>query len=137
MTTGAVTTDYLTERTSGMTQVVDDGTNAYLHDVTGNSVSTNNSDDATYPLADALLSTRVTLDDSGTPIGSTGIHGYTGERKDPTSGLVYLRARDYSPGTTRFAQPDPVQPNAGGTHSYNPYWYANNNPGLLIGGAED
>ena len=38
MTTGAVTTDYLTERTSGPSSVVDDGTNACLHDVSGNSV---------------------------------------------------------------------------------------------------
>jgi RHS repeat-associated protein len=63
--------------------------------------------------------------------GSVGLHGFTGERADPTTNLVYLRARDYSPGTARFAQPDPIQPNAAGTHGYNPYWYANNNPGTF------
>ena len=59
MTTGAVTTDYLTERTSGLTQVVDDGSSAYLHDVTGNTVSIDSTDAATCPQADALCSTTI------------------------------------------------------------------------------
>ena len=53
--------------------------------------------------------------------GAVGLHGFTGERTDPTRGLVYLRARNYSPGTARFVQPDPIQPNAAGTHGYNIY----------------
>ena len=58
-TTSAGTTDYLIERQGGLPQVVDDGTNGYLHDVTGNSVAIDDTTtDATYPLADALGSLR-------------------------------------------------------------------------------
>lgn len=64
---------------------------------------------------------------SGTP----GQLGWTGELRDPTTNLVYLRARDYSPGTGRFTSRDSLIPNAPGTQGYNPYWYANDNPATL------
>ena len=127
-----------------MPQVVDDGTNGYLHDVTGNSVAIGDTtDDATYPLADALGSTRLTLDDTGTPLGttdwdawgnertSTGAgfeFGYTGQQYDGSSDLYFNRARYYSPGTAQFLSRDTIQPSSGGATGYNPYQYANSNP---------
>ena len=68
------------------------------------------------PLSDALGSTRLTVDDTGTPIGtqewdawgnqrsSTGTNygfGWTGQQYDTSSDLTYLRARYYSPGAAR------------------------------------
>jgi len=130
-----------------MPQVVDDGTNGYLHDVTGNSVAIGDTtDDATYPLADALGSTRLTLDDTGTPLGttdwdawgnertSTGAgfeFGYTGQQYDGSSDLYFNRARYYSPGTAQFLSRDTIQPSSGGATGYNPYQYANSNPTTL------
>ena len=63
--------------------------------------------------------------------GSVGLHGFTGERADPTTNLVYLRARDLRPAPAASSNPIRFRPNADGTHGYNPYWYANNNPGTF------
>lgn len=96
-----------------------------------------------YPLQDALGSVRARTDASGAVIGTatwdvwgntraaSGTQsgfGWTGELRDPTTNLVYLRARDYSAGTGRFTSRDTVVPNAPGTQGYNPYAYASGNP---------
>ena len=142
-TVGATTTDYVYDRTSGLAQVVDDGTNAYLHGVTGNLVGIDGTDEPTYPLQDGLGSVRLTVDDSGTILGtrewdawgnirtSTGTgygFGWAGEQYDSSSDLTYLRSRYYSSGTAQFLSRDSIQPNSGGTTGYNPYSYANGNP---------
>ena len=146
-TVGAATTDYLYDRTGGLPQVVDDGTNSYLHDVTGDLASIDGTGEPTYPLQDGLGSVRLTVDDTGTALGtrewdawgnqrsSTGsgyAFGWAGEQYDASSDLTYLRARYYSPGTGQFLSRDMVQPNAGGTTGYNPYSYANGNPVTFI-----
>jgi len=84
--------------------------------VTGNLVSIDGSGTPTYPLQDSLGSVRLAVDDTGSALGTrewdawgmvrsstgtVGLHGFTGERADPTTNLVYLRARYYSPGTAR------------------------------------
>jgi len=54
--------------------------------------------------------------------------GYTGQRWEQEAGLVYLRARWYSPEQGRFLSPDPVPPQGlvpGGLHRY---VYTRNNP---------
>jgi RHS repeat-associated protein len=142
-TTGSRTTDYLYDRAAGLPQVVDDGTTAYLHDVTGNLVSIDGSGIPTYPLQDVLGSVRLSVDDAGsalgtrewdawgtlrTSAGSSYGFGWAGEQYDASSDLVYLRARSYSPGTASFLSRDTVQPNAGGTTGYNPYAYAGGDP---------
>lgn len=60
----------------------------------------------------------------GESIGTTGAFRYAGARFDAETGLVYLRARHYSPTLGRFLQPDPVG-TAGGV---NLYAYALNDP---------
>jgi RHS repeat-associated protein len=57
--------------------------------------------------------------------------GWAGELADPDTGLTYLRAREYSPGTGRFVQRDTVQPKTPGTQGWNPYQYPNGNPATL------
>ena len=57
--------------------------------------------------------------------GSAGDQGYVanlGHRKDAESGLTYMRARYYEPGTGRFISQDPAM------HGWNWFSYVNNNP---------
>jgi RHS repeat-associated protein len=63
--------------------------------------------------------------------GAQGAIGWAGELRDATTGLTYLRARDYAPGVGRFLTRDTVQPSGPGTQGYNPYAYAGNNPTTL------
>jgi len=54
--------------------------------------------------------------------------GFTGEQQDPESGLVFLRARAYSPALGRFMQRDPSGGAGASPLSLNRYAYAQNNP---------
>jgi len=54
--------------------------------------------------------------------------GYTGHVNDPDTGLVYMQARYYDPGTGRFLSVDPVGPSPGDVFGFNRYDYTNNNP---------
>jgi RHS repeat-associated protein len=59
-------------------------------------------------------------------VGSSGF-GYTGEQVDAT-GLVYLRARYYSPVVGRFLTADNLIPDPIRSQSWNQYNYVENNP---------
>lgn len=65
---------------------------------------------------------------SGSPNGP----GYTGHVNDPETGLVYMRARYYDPGTGRFLSVDPVAPEPGNFSNFGRYHYASNNPVINI-----
>ncbi|HEV2251350.1 MAG TPA: RHS repeat-associated core domain-containing protein [Candidatus Limnocylindria bacterium] len=56
------------------------------------------------------------------------LFGYTGERQDASTGLVYLRARWYEPTAGRFLTRDPFRGTASDPRSLSPYAYAQNNP---------
>jgi RHS repeat-associated protein len=64
--------------------------------------------------------------------GVDGLFGWTGQQQDADTGLTYLRARYYAPGSGRFLTRDAMQPNGPGTQGYNRYAYAGNNPITLI-----
>ena len=120
---------------------MDDGTDTYLYGV--NRIAQVNGASTNYFLGDALGSVRqltdgygqVTLTRSYDPFGkltqTLGIaqtnFGFTGEFTDPT-GLVYLRARHYSPEMGRFLTGDIWKGNANQPISYNKWVYANANP---------
>jgi len=53
---------------------------------------------------------------------------YTGEPRDPETGLVYLRARSYDPAVGRFMQADPLRKSAPGVGGWNRFTYVSNNP---------
>ena len=53
--------------------------------------------------------------------------GFSGQYLDSTSGLYYLRARQYDPSSGRFTAVDPIGPSVGET-AIGAYVYANNNP---------
>jgi RHS repeat-associated protein len=141
---GGAVTPYLWDREQGLPEIVDDGTVAYVQlDDPGLVAEIDSSNDDAYPLPDALGTARLRTDDTGAVTaaadydafgnaratsGTQGKLGWTGELRDPATGLTYLRARDYAPATGRFTTRDTVQPNAPGTQGYNRYAYTANNP---------
>lgn len=136
------TTEYLFDRESGLPMLVDDGTNAFLHEG-GAIAAIDGSDDALFMLGDGLGSVRGVTDDAGDLVGSAdyAVYGearsssgvstlfrYTGEQFDAESGFTYLRARYLDPRLGQFLSADTVQPNAPGTQGFNLYAYVANNP---------
>jgi len=73
-------------------------------------------------------------DPFGNPLGSSGNnpsqYGYAGEWTD-TSGLIYLRARYYSPEQGRFITRDPFPRYLNQPSTLNPYIYGLNDPATL------
>ncbi len=81
-------------------------------------------------------------DSAGTVVGSasydawgaraaTGVdlgYGYTGERQDPITGLVFLRARWYHPGLGRFLTVDPIGGDRKDPRTIAPYTYVVDDP---------
>ena len=57
---------------------------------------------------------------------------FTGEQMDDETGLIYLRARYYDPGTGRFITKDPFMGIGTMTQSLNRYAYVMNNPVNLV-----
>jgi RHS repeat-associated protein len=148
-TVGGVTTSELRDREWGLPELVQEGGaggTSYVQGPAGAVAETDGSG-ATYPLRDGIGTSRATTDGSGAVVGTRDYdawgtlraqsgagsrHGWAGEVRDDATGLTYLRARDYSPGTGRFASADDVQPNGPGTQGYNPYAYATNNPATYV-----
>ncbi len=54
--------------------------------------------------------------------------GFTGQRKDASSGLMYYGARYYDAGLGRFVSADSMVPNANNPQALNRYSYVSNNP---------
>ena len=115
-TVNSVTTHFTVDLNAGLTQVLDDEAFTYLY---GNGrLAQYNATGAQYFLSDALGSMRQLVDSSGEvllarsyePYGEvlasagegTSSYGFTNEYT--RQGLLYLRARWYSPGTGRFIQ---------------------------------
>jgi RHS repeat-associated protein len=60
--------------------------------------------------------------------GEAFAYGFMGERQDPATGLVYLRARHYDPATGRFLTPDRVDFQPRDPRTLHRYLYALGNP---------
>ncbi len=145
-TVNYTTTTYAVDIAGGLTQVLSDGTNTYLYGV--NRINQQHASLTEYYLADALGSVRQLADSSGDvvlarsydPYGNlvesnayTGIttpYGYTGEYTD-ASGMVYLRARYYSPAQGRFVSRDVWEGEINNPITINQWAYANDNPSNL------
>jgi RHS repeat-associated protein len=54
--------------------------------------------------------------------------GYTGQRLDTSTGLMYFRARYYASSLGRFASADTIVPGAGNPQAWNRFSYTFNNP---------
>lgn len=95
-----------------------------------------------YYVGDHLDSTRKVLDASratifstdyepfGKPYAPSGSEAYkfTSERHDDSTGLLYLRAREYDPDLGRFVSADPVLGSLSKPQTQNRYAYVINNP---------
>lgn len=57
--------------------------------------------------------------------------GFTGQRRDPSTGLMDYRARYYDPAVGRFISPDTIVPGLGNPQNLNRYSYVLNNPATL------
>ena len=93
---------------------------------------------ASYFLADHLGSTNALIDASGTITSQTNYdafgnqtatlatrYGYTGRERDDATGLMYYRARQYSPDLGRFISEDPIGFLGGDINIYD---YVKNSP---------
>jgi len=132
---------YTLDLNAGLTQVLSDGTNAYLYGL--GRLSENEGGVNEYYLGDALGSVRqlannngeITLSKSYEPYGDalqslgTGVtdYGFTGETTD-ANGLIYLRARYYSPEQGRFVNRDTWAGDVNIPASLNSFNYAQSNP---------
>ncbi|MCL5292151.1 MAG: RHS repeat-associated core domain-containing protein [Actinobacteria bacterium] len=101
----------------------------YLYDALGSVTGLTNEKGA--------LTAKYSYNEFGIPTASSkfgqggersNTYGYTGEDFDQTTGLLYLRARYYSPETGRFIRQDPTPNVFGKTTSQNRYVYVDNNP---------
>ena len=120
-----------------------DGTNYYVYGPEGLPIEQIASETSTYLHHDAAGSTRLLTAQAGTttgaytftpfgqtPEGTSGHTGaatsnllYDGQYTSPDTGLIYLRARVYDPGTAQFMSVDPIVSATGA-----PYFYAGDNP---------
>lgn len=136
----SATTTFTLDINSPLTQVLADGTNTYLY---GLDRLTQSSLTTEYFLPDALGSARQIVDAGGAvqsaasyepfgaPItGGASSYGFSGEWQD-TTGLVFLRARFYSPELGIFLSRDPFPGFQTQPASLSSYLYAYNNPVLL------
>jgi RHS repeat-associated protein len=136
-TVDSVTTNFTLDLNNPLTQVLADGTNTYLYGLDRLSQSSLTTE---YFLTDALGSVRQLTDASGEvqsvasyePFGvpitnGASSYGFAGEWQDPT-GLVFLRARFYSPVTGRFISRDPYWGYLVSPQTQQPYAYSGNNP---------
>ncbi|MFT4284255.1 MAG: RHS repeat-associated core domain-containing protein [Protaetiibacter sp.] len=136
----------------GLPLLLSDGGHSYLYGPTSTPLAQIDSatGDVEYLHGDLIGSVRLITDDAADDVGSvaydpygrvtsrtgsSSVFGYSGNWVDPDTGFVYLRARDYDPGTGQFIQVDPAV-----DETRQPYAYAGNNPlqfadptGLCIG----
>ncbi len=133
------TTTFAMDYNTGLTQVLNDGTNNYIYG-NGRIAQVNTSTD--YFLGDALGSVRQLTNNSGAvtyasaydPYGVTAqthgasqtAYGFTGEYS--SNDLVYLRARYYAPSMGRFLTRDTWGGNPNVPISYNRWAYTHSNP---------
>ena len=129
----------------GLTQVLlaDDGATTTANLLGLDLIAQDNGSETRVLLADGLGSARVemvggvvetttTYEPYGKLLAQTGssgtTYGFTGEQEDAATGLVYLRARYYSPELHGFQMKDPFSGYGTLPVSQNGYNYANGNP---------
>ncbi len=142
-TVNSATTTYAVDIAGGLTQVLFDGTNIYLYGA--GRIAQQLASLTEYYLDDALGSVRQLTNSGGDVVlaraydpygnlvennaypGVTTTYGYTGEYTD-ASGMVYLRARYYSPAQGRFVSRDVWEGDYNDPQSLNKCGYVEKNP---------
>jgi RHS repeat-associated protein len=139
-TEGGVTKQFTWSSVGGLPLLLDDSDYTYLYGPSSTPLA--QVDDTTgetqYLHADILGTPRLITDESGASVGTrsydafgnltahTGTQsafGFTGNLIDTTTGLLYLRARDYDAATGQFLSVDPAVDS-----TRQPYAYTGNNP---------
>jgi len=144
-TVNDVTTTYVNDLNSGLTQVLSDGTNTYLY---GNDriaqLPAEDPQQVDYFLGDALGSVRQMADESGAVVYAASYdpygnvlstngdaqtsYGYANEYTDSYIKLIDLRSRWYDPYLNQFIQPDTIVPDPRIPADWNKYTYTRDNP---------
>ena len=139
-TTGSGTTEFTWDPDASLPLLLSDGANSYIYGPGGTPIEQISSGGTpTYLLTDQLGSTRALTNSSGSVTatftydawgnlaGSTGSATtpfmYAGAYYDSSTGLYYMRARWYDPGTGQFMSVDPDLAETG-----QPYAYAGDDP---------
>jgi RHS repeat-associated protein len=140
-TVGTTTSPFLWDPNHAISVLLDDGTDSYIY-ATGTTPIAQ-IDDTTgmieYLHTDNVGSVRTITSATGTVIGTTDFtpygqvsshtgtsasaFGYATAWADPTTGLDYLRAREYDPQTAQFLQVDPAL-----DQTHQPYEYVAGDP---------
>jgi RHS repeat-associated protein len=144
-TSGVPITTTYTNDIKGLVQVLvaDDGTIQVYNLLGLDLISQDDGTDIRYLLTDGLGSVRTEMvndaitsitvyDPYGNLLASTGVsgtsYGYTGEQFDDATGLLYLRARYYSPSLKQFSSRDKWMGNMKQPQTMNGWNYVNANP---------
>jgi RHS repeat-associated protein len=135
--TAGVTTRYTQDLAAPLSQILSDGSTAYLYGLDRLAAQSGGAN--TWYVADALGSVRRTVSEAGVPqgvisydpwgtveSGTVPTFGFTGELQP--GGDVYLRARWYHAGSGRFGSRDPFAGAAETPYSLHPYQYAYSAP---------
>lgn len=151
-TIGSTTTKYLVDLQPSLAVMLSETTGAnitrYIHSPRGIHAHKDASNNWEWMMQDGLGSVRGTVsnaatilesrhyDPFGTGFNATGTrqtdYDFTGERLDSTTGLVYLRARDYSPTLGVFPSHDTFEGVANRPMSLNGYmWVEANVPNVI------
>ena len=133
-TVSGTTTQQTWDLAEGLPLVLSDGATNYVYGPGGRPLEQVSSAGTLFYYQDQLGSTRALADLTGTvvatytfdaygrPAGSTGSVanplGYAGQYTDAESGLIYLRARYYDPGTGQFLSRDPLVALTGSAYGY-------------------
>jgi len=144
-TVNGVTTNYVLDIASPLTQVLQDGTNTYVDGV--DRIAQMNGGIPEYFLTDGLGSVRQLVDSTGAvtlaksyePYGETissagsgvSVYQFTGEARDP-SGLTYLRARYLDSNVGRFISRDTWGGNYNRPLPLNRWMYGYGNPVNMV-----
>ncbi len=138
-TVGATTTAFSWDQSGPVPALLTAGPTSYVYGPGGQPIEQVTGSTPTYLQLDQQGSVRLLTDASGKVVGmyaygsygtllrhtgtATSALGYDGEYTDSESGLVYLQARYYDPGTAQFISVDPAV-----SLTLTPYGYASGNP---------
>ncbi len=141
-TVNGVPTNYILDLNTGLTQVLDNGTNSYTYGQ--GRISQQSGNTVEYFLSDALGSVRQLTDSStaitfaqnydpyGVATQTSGTsqtdYGFTGESYGDSTQLIYLRSRYYSPADGRFQSRDTWSGDYNRPLSLNKWMYTEGNP---------
>ena len=132
-------TSFLWDPNAALPLLLDDGGHTYIYGAGLTPIAQTDGTDTEYIYTDNIGTVRTITNDTATSVAATDYDaygtrtthtgtldsriGYTGAWTDPTTTLVYLRARDLDPRTTQFIQLDPALDT-----TRQPYGYTGNNP---------